>query len=370
MLPNTLTKFPIALFLRRKMSASLIFNPDGLISRIQTRLITAFSKNLCDDLPLDTPRVVYLETTNLCNYHCFYCPSGDNKLMKSKEVKRGYMTKDLFSKLVTDLASFPKKIPSVYLHLNGEPLLHKSIVDFVKILKSSSVTDSIRIITNGHLLDEKISESLIDAGLDMLIVSIEHIDNSGYKQVAKVDNGYTIVHQNVKKFNTIRRRKKSKIVVYAKIIKTLLSNEELHPFYSDFKDHVDIINVEQPYKQNNMDDDPTFTRQSDLNMHGLIKLQSERTVCPSPFFSLGVAYDGQVSPCCVDWSNEVNIGNANNNSLLEIWEGVQLQTLKEKFLKGQKKDIPVCDACDYMQQFSDCDELDNSKEILLNQYSH
>ena len=27
------------------------------------------------------------------------------------------------------------------------------------------------------------------------------------------------------------------------------------------------------------------------------------------------------------------IGNANNNSLLEIWEGVQLQTLKEKFLK-------------------------------------
>ena len=58
------------------------------------------------------------------------------------------------------------------------------------------------------------------------------------------------------------------------------------------------------------------------------------------------------------------------NSLLEIWEGVQLQTLKEKFLKGQKKDIPVCDACDYMQQFSDCDELDNSKEILLNQYSH
>jgi uncharacterized Fe-S cluster-containing radical SAM superfamily enzyme len=53
----------------------------------------------------------------------------------------------------------------------GEPLSHPNIVDMVRQAKALGL--SVELITNATLLDKSLASQLIDAGLDMLWVSLD-----------------------------------------------------------------------------------------------------------------------------------------------------------------------------------------------------
>ena len=59
--------------------------------------------------------------------------------------------------------------------------------------------------------------------------------------------------------------------------------------------------------------------------------------CPQIFKSLQVNANGVVIPCCIDWSLKNNLGNIDNQSLIDIWNGKILRDLRLKLLKGGKE---------------------------------
>ncbi|MBD3233874.1 MAG: 4Fe-4S cluster-binding domain-containing protein [candidate division Zixibacteria bacterium] len=97
--------------------------------------------------------VPYLEfnLTDHCNLKCRYC----SQLAPFNKVK--YAEPDTFER---DLAALSKVYHSyIFRFVGGDPLLHKRLPEFVRIVRNSGIAEKIIVCTNGLLLD-KISDTL------------------------------------------------------------------------------------------------------------------------------------------------------------------------------------------------------------------
>jgi MoaA/NifB/PqqE/SkfB family radical SAM enzyme len=117
---------------------------------------------------------VYIEPTNRCNLTCVTC------IRNCWDEPLGEMSSEAFSRIVENLRSFSLP-PNVLFGGLGEPLSHPNIVNMVRRIKK--LGSSVELITNGMLLTKALSKQLIDAGLDMLWVSLDGATPESYKDV-------------------------------------------------------------------------------------------------------------------------------------------------------------------------------------------
>lgn len=107
---------------------------------------------------------LYVEPTSRCNLNCRTC------VRNSWSEPLGTMEMDVYRRLVRDLRSV-SSLQRVSFWGFGEPLLHPDIVEMVALAKGLGART--QLITNALLLDHAISQGLVDAGLDSLVVSID-----------------------------------------------------------------------------------------------------------------------------------------------------------------------------------------------------
>lgn len=68
--------------------------------------------------------------------------------------------------------------------------------------------------------------------------------------------------------------------------------------------------------------------------------------CTRPFRELNMGYNGVVPVCCYDWSTQMPMGKFPNQSLQQIWESVQMQTVRELLYRKNRHMTP-CSVCSY-----------------------
>src|SRR5215217_9440726 len=69
------------------------------------------------------PEIVQIESTNICNAKCVFCPRDE------MHRKQGIMSFDLFTKIVDDCAELG--ITHVRVHNSGEPFVDRKLVEKV-----------------------------------------------------------------------------------------------------------------------------------------------------------------------------------------------------------------------------------------------
>ena len=128
---------------------------------------------------------VQVEPTNCCNLDCIMC--GRNKKRES-----GFMSFNTFKKIVDQ--SLSAGAIGIRLYHMGEPLLHKSIHEFVEYFNRQKqnyhyrppcVPRSIGIQTNGVLINEDLAFKLMKAGLNELAFSIDGRTPQEYEKIRK-----------------------------------------------------------------------------------------------------------------------------------------------------------------------------------------
>jgi MoaA/NifB/PqqE/SkfB family radical SAM enzyme len=117
---------------------------------------------------------VYIEPTNACNLECRTC------IRNVWDEPIGQMDSKTFDRIIEGLKVISPK-PTVFFGGFGEPLSHPGIVDMVARVKALGIT--VELITNGTLLTEEMSGQLIEAGLDMLWVSLDGATPESYADV-------------------------------------------------------------------------------------------------------------------------------------------------------------------------------------------
>ena len=117
---------------------------------------------------------VYIEPTAACNLTCVTC------FRNCWDQANGRMSDETFEAILAGLKALDP-IPSVYFGGIGEPLFHPKTVEWVARIKQLGVR--VELISNGTTLTEKKSRQLVDAGLDMLWISLDGATPETYADV-------------------------------------------------------------------------------------------------------------------------------------------------------------------------------------------
>jgi MoaA/NifB/PqqE/SkfB family radical SAM enzyme len=144
--------------------------------------------------PLSHLSTVYVEPTNYCNLECRTC------MRNSWDEPLGRMDIQTFDRIIEGVRT--TGAVKIFFGGFGEPLAHPQIIDMVS--KAHATGAKVELITNGTLLTQAMSTDLINAGLDMLWVSLDGAKPESYADV-RLGAALPEIVENLKQFVNIRR---------------------------------------------------------------------------------------------------------------------------------------------------------------------
>ena len=331
--------------------------------------LTTVRTELRDVVPLDTPYALYIDPTNLCNFHCSFCPRN---LDNFHDIAGDYKNMDLklFKKIISDVEKFPKKLKAIRLYYLGEPLLNPDFMEMFSVVCKSNCCERIELTTNGSMLTKEKATSLLEAAKNFdgdiyVRISVYAADQKHFVYVTSNNMDVNIIKNNVSQLFTLRNQSNvSNVFIYAKKLKTLNDEDEL--FINSYKPIVDEVALEEPMNWSGDGGDDNFLLKkeySDEKLEALEKGIVYPQVCSYLFTTLAIQSDGVVVVCCVDWSRKTECGDVNKQSLQDIWNGEDLRRLRLLHLDGRRQEIASCRNCKRMP-LAECDRLDECSDDI------
>ena len=325
------------------------------------KIFTTKRVDLGQVVPLKVPFSVQIDICSACNLKCNFCVHSDNKAVNDAGVKWGLMSYELFAKIVDDMkASWGnQQIKKLRLFKIGEPLLHPDVCRMIAYAKEANIAEKIEITTNGTLLTEKMSDELIKAGLDILNISINGINEQQYQQTCQYNMKFDEFRKQIAYFFHNRGECK----VFLKYSDIGYSESEKKEFYHLFEDICDEIFVETISATLWQD---TNIANNVVNAHiGTYgQLLEEKKVCPFLFTTMIINDQGHVHMCCVDWKMKYVLGDLNKESIDSIWRGDKLKEYQMLHLKGMKNNIELCENCESLSA-NTIDNIDSQADEIL-----
>lgn len=156
-------------------------------------------KRQLEELGSPTLDWVQVEVTTDCNASCVYCP---RTLMRQDWTNR-HMRIELFLSLVP----FLKHAELVYLQGWGEPLLHDSLFEMVRICKD--LGKRVGFTTNGMFLSEDVVQRLMELQVDIVAVSLAGATANTHNQIRR-GNDFEKIISHLERLRNIKAEKKAR----------------------------------------------------------------------------------------------------------------------------------------------------------------
>lgn len=144
---------------------------------------------------------VYIEPTTACNLQCRMCMRN----VWGEPI--GHMEWRTFSRILESILALEQP-PSVLFGGLGEPLMHPDVPRMVGEVKRMGC--AVEMITNGMLLDRARTSALLDAGLDILWVSIDGASPECYVDVRR-EGEWSRVMENLERLRDLKIQKRSEL---------------------------------------------------------------------------------------------------------------------------------------------------------------
>ena len=208
------------------------------------------------------PATVHVDVANACNVNCIYCwfhsPLSANRADAADfdAAWRSQMLDwDVFVRLVDDLDALDAR-EDVLLSGKGEPLLHPRCLDMLRYVKGKGL--GCTLFSNGILVREQARHAMVEAGLDLLYVSLSAASPAVYEAVHPDHDGaaeLAEVRENLLALRALKDQRGSAVprVMMVDVLNSLNAHELL-PFYEQARElgaeHVRFqLQHVQPYNQ-------------------------------------------------------------------------------------------------------------------------
>src|SRR3954468_13446693 len=179
------------------------------------------------------PEIVQIESTNICNAKCVFCPRDE------MHRRQGIMTFDLFRKIVDECAVLG--ITHVRVHNYGEPFVDRKLVEKVRYAKQKGIKE-VGMISNGSLINEDVARGMIDAGLDAINISVDASGKEVFERT-RIGLKYDKVIANVERLLALRdasgKRRPKLILSFVR----QNNDEDEHAFIEHWRARADKIHV-------------------------------------------------------------------------------------------------------------------------------
>ena len=129
-----------------------------------------------------TIRDLRVSVTDRCNFRCFYCLPHGEPPIAPKEQMLSYEETEYVCDIFVELG-----IEKIRL-TGGEPMMRRdieTIISKLAVLKAKGLLD-LALTTNGYFLPDR-AQSLKEAGLDRITISLDSLKRDVFKQMTGVD---------------------------------------------------------------------------------------------------------------------------------------------------------------------------------------
>jgi MoaA/NifB/PqqE/SkfB family radical SAM enzyme len=276
--------------------------------------------------PGNFPLHVDIESINRCNLRCSMCQIDFDNM------KSGSIDMELYERIIKECGE--NRLPSIKLNYRGEPTLNKNLVKMVKLAKDAGIIE-VQFNTNGTLLNDRLSENLIDAGLDRIKFSIDGATPEVYEKIRGFS--YDGVVENVKNFVKTRNEKgKVRPIVHVQMVYMQDNKDEIVRYVQFWKDIVNRIGFSR-------------YRSAERVLKDKRRVEPEPTVtipCPQLWQRLLVTFDGHILMCCGDHKALNPLGHISETTLKEVWRSDLLEKHRRLHLEDRSDEIAACSICE------------------------
>jgi radical SAM protein with 4Fe4S-binding SPASM domain len=255
--------------------------------------------------------------------------------------KRGYMDPELFKRVLKELTPY---LFNINLYFQGEPMLHQGFFSFLEFSRQTHTTVS----TNGHFLSAENCERLVTSGLSKLVISLDGIDEETYS-FYRINGKIGEVLDGITRISNARDRYKSSLKIELQL---LVSGKNEHQIPRT-KEIARKNNISLQLKSMQINDkkdiekwlplNGRFSRYRLKNGEYIIK-SSLPNRCARLWFNPVITWDGKVIPCCFDKDAEYVMGDLNQDSFRDIWNGPKYRIFRKSILSGRHM-IEICRNC-------------------------
>lgn len=294
-------------------------------------------RKLWNKVPLKQVKTAFpmhldIEITNHCNLLCPMCPR--TLMLERGETITPYYVDFKVFKTAIDQGK-DKGLYAVNLNAAGETLFHPDIVKMVKYAKDNGILD-IMFHTNATLLTENISKQLIDAGLDKLIVSFDSPIKEHYEKI-RVGAKFDSVVKNVRRFAKLKE-KNGKETPQLRINMVVMKENETEKkmmidFWKGVANGIGFLGCINPMSMD----------QKDRSIKG--EKFNHNFCCEKLWQRLTIGYKGEIKLCHMDEYNQIELGNIFKDKIENIWNGEQLEDIRNKHLSGNISKVTLCKMC-------------------------
>ena len=271
----------------------------------------------------DYPLCVDLELSTVCNLKCPMCYTILDEFREKVPTK--FMDFELFKKIIDEIAG---KVPSIRLSFRGESTLHPNFIDAIKYAKSKGIGE-VSSLTNGSKLTEQFFTDMMLAGLDWLIISVDGMGET-----------YENIRKPLKFEDTYNKIKMTKIVKekYG-FNRPVIKVQSIWPAISDNTE--DFYNTFEP-----VTDLISFNPLVDASRKEHDKEYVNNFICSSIYQRVFICSDGKAVACCQDYNGDAVIGDANKESVYDIWHGEKLNNIRKILDRPDGfKTLSLCSKC-------------------------
>lgn len=264
------------------------------------------------------PEIVQIESTNICNAKCVFCPRDE------MHRRQGIMDMALHRKIVDECAALG--ITHLRLHNYGEPFIDRQLLEKVRYAKSCGIAE-VGMISNGSLLTEEVTRGMIEAGLDAINISVDASGKEVFEST-RVGLKYDRVIANIERLVRLRtelgRRRPKLILSFVR----QNNSEDERAFIEHWRAIADKIHITDLHNWAG-----TLHKQSDVNYP-----------CYRPWLTFTALWDGRVALCCADFDGRQILGDLRTSSIQEIWNSDAYRQVRREHLESGGPSI--CRSCD------------------------
>lgn len=292
------------------------------------------------------PLLVDIELSSLCNLKCPMCYTITDEF--KRKVRTQLMDINLFKKIVDEIAG---KVPAVRLSLRGEPTLHPEFISCIRYCKEKGIKE-VSFLTNAAKLNKEYFIQVAEAGADWITISIDGVGEQ-YESIRKPLK-FEDTLKKLKDIYDIKEEKgwKRPVVKIQGIWPAIKENPS--QYYNTFEPYVDLIAFNPLIDYLDKDEDIVY---------------DEDFACPQMYQRLVIGSDGKVLLCSNDEEGKCILGDANIQSVYDIWHGDKLNEVRKLHKEGKFMEIDVCRKC-YLPRATEESEhaFVNDRELIIKNY--
>jgi len=285
------------------------------------------------------PSQIIVDVTEVCNLACTHCPHSD--FVKSPNYGARMLDPQLNKKMVNEVREHGADYTQyIRYSSSGEALIHPNIIDIIGYAVRYSNT-FVTLTTNGTLMNSRISESLINVGLDAIDISVDALTSETYSKI-RVNGNYNKTVSNVINFIKLREQAPKKTKVVVSFVEQPQNSHEAAGFKRFWKDMgADYVVIRRLH---------SAAGAKPIIAQEMKSCTKERKPCIYPWERIVLNAKGFLAFCPAAWQEGSDIVDYHKTTIAETWKNLYYINLRNAHLINDFTGFDFCGQCPDWQQ--------------------